>query len=277
MTYSGIPFPQIDPVLVQIGFLSIRWYSLAYIFGILGAWLLARKMSIKSNSPFTPLKIDDFVFSATLGIVIGGRLGYILFYNLRYFMEFPWRIFALWQGGMSFHGGLLGIIVATLLFAKKRQINLFAMGDILVCVAPIGLFLGRLANFINGELYGRVSQAVPWVMVFPEGGDLPRHPSQLYEALGEGVFLFIILNFLWWFVPKFRRRTGFLTGLFFILYGGVRFILEFFREPDVQLGFIQQLTMGQILCLPMILFGVWVVKYTSLSSTIKRWEKENEA
>ena len=140
-----------------------------------------------------------------MGIIIGGRLGYVFFYNLRYFMEFPLHIFALWQGGMSFHGGLLGVIVATIIFAKKRRISILSMGDILVCVAPIGLFLGRLANFINAELYGRVSQSVPWVMIFPEAGDLPRHPSQLYEALGEGLFLFIILNSLWWFIPKFRR------------------------------------------------------------------------
>lgn len=277
MVYSGIPFPQIDPVLIQIGFLSIRWYSLAYIFGILGAWFLARKMSIKSNSPFTPLKIDDFIFYATMGIIIGGRLGYVFFYNLRYFMEFPLRIFALWQGGMSFHGGLIGVIVATFLFAKKRQINVLSMGDILVCVAPIGLFLGRLANFINAELYGRVSHSVPWVMVFPEAGTEPRHPSQLYEACGEGIVLFLILNTLWWFFPKFRRRQGLLTGLFFIFYGLIRFVLEFFREPDIQLGFIGPwMTMGQILCIPMIVGGCLILRYASLTLTIKRIEKEYE-
>ena len=166
-TYPGIPFPDIDPVLFQWGWIIIRWYSLAYIFGLLGAWGLARKMSKVSNSPFTVLKIDDFLLWATIGVVVGGRLGYVLFYNFRYFMEFPLQIFYVWQGGMAFHGGLLGVIIATLLFAFKKKIPVLSMGDILTCVAPIGLFLGRLANFVNGELYGRVSQSVPWVMIFP--------------------------------------------------------------------------------------------------------------
>ena len=272
--YSGITFPNIDPVAFQIGFIAIRWYSLAYIFGLVGAWALARKMSRYSHSLFTVLKIDDFLIWATLGIIIGGRLGYVLFYNLRYFLEFPLHIFALWEGGMSFHGGLLGVIAATLLFAWKKQVPLFAIGDILACVAPIGLFLGRLANFANAELYGRVSQFVPWVFLFPNAGPLPRHPSQLYEAALEGIALFTILNLLWWFVPKYRNRSGFLSGLFFILYGIFRFILEFFREPDAHLGFIwQQFSMGQILCIPMILFGIWLILRTRPTTLFKQAEK----
>ena len=192
--YSGVPFPDIDPVIFQIGFFSLRWYSLAYIVGIIGAWFLARRMSEKKKSVFTVLKIDDFLVWATVGIILGGRLGYVFFYNASYYLEFPLKIFALWQGGMSFHGGLLGVIVAACLFAKKRKIPLLEMSDILVCVAPFGLFLGRLANFSNGELFGRVTHSVPWAIIFPDGGPEPRHPSQLYEAALEGVVLFLILN-----------------------------------------------------------------------------------
>lgn len=272
--YEGIMFPDLDPVAFQMGWVVIRWYSLAYIFGLLGAWLLARKMSRVSKSVFTVLKIDDFLIWATVGIIVGGRLGYVLFYNLGYFLEFPAQIPALWQGGMSFHGGLIGVLVATLLFAKKKEISPLAMGDILVCVAPIGLFLGRLANFINGELYGRVSHAVPWVMIFPGGGEEPRHPSQLYEAFGEGLLLFVILNAVWWLMPKYRERQGFMSGLFFVLYGGVRFILEFFREPDEHLGFIiQNLSMGQLLCIPMILFGWWLMMKVSPKSVVRRMKE----
>lgn len=272
--YEGIMFPDLDPVAFQMGWVVIRWYSLAYIFGLLGAWLLARKMSRVSKSVFTVLKIDDFLIWATVGIIVGGRLGYVFFYNLGYFLEFPAQIPALWQGGMSFHGGLIGVLVATLLFAKKKEISPLAMGDILVCVAPVGLFLGRLANFINGELYGRVSHAVPWVMIFPGGGEEPRHPSQLYEAFGEGVLLFVILNAVWWLMPKYRERQGFMSGLFFVLYGGVRFILEFFREPDEHLGFIiQNLSMGQLLCIPMILFGWWLMMKVSPKSVVRRMKE----
>ena len=274
-TYPGIPFPDLDPVLFQWGWIIIRWYSLAYIFGLLGAWALARKMSKVSNSPFTVLKIDDFLLWATIGVVVGGRLGYVIFYNFRYFLEFPLQIFYVWQGGMSFHGGLLGVIIATLLFAFKKKIPVLSMGDILTCVAPIGLFLGRLANFVNGELYGRVSQSVPWVIIFPDGGDLPRHPSQLYEAAWEGLFLFIVLNSLWWFIPRLRHRLGFFSGLFFLLYGAGRFVLEYFREPDVQLGlFSGGLTMGQMLCVPMIVLGVALLIYASPRAILARLEKE---
>ena len=260
--YPGIPFPDINPVLFQWGWFAIRWYSLAYIFGLLFAWALARKMSLKSHSTFSVLKIDDFLIWATIGIIVGGRLGYCFFYHLRYYLEAPAQILQVWQGGMSFHGGVLGVIVATVLFAKKKHISIFSMGDILACVAPIGLFLGRLANFANAELWGRVTYAVPWAMIFPAAGSEPRHPSQLYEAAWEGLGLFIILNSLWWFVPRLRAKQGVFSGLFFILYGLGRFGLEYFREPDAHLGLVAyQLSMGQILCLPMILLGLIFIIY----------------
>lgn len=271
--YPGIPFPNIDPVIFQLGIIAIRWYSLAYIVGLIAAWALARRMSRVENSTFTVLKIDDFIIWATLGIILGGRLGYVFFYNLRYFIEFPFQIFALWEGGMSFHGGLIGVIVAATLFSKKKQVPLLTMGDIIVCVTPIGLFLGRLANFINGELYGRITQSVPWAVIFPGAGPLPRHPSQLYEALFEGIILFTILNAVWWFIPKYRSRSGFLSGLFFVLYGVFRFGLEFFREPDAHIGFVwQQWSMGQMLCIPMILLGLFLILRSQPGAILKNVE-----
>ncbi len=276
--YSGVAFPDIDPIAFQIGFFAIRWYSLAYIFGLIGAWALARKMSQKTHSVFTVLKIDDFLVWATIGILFGGRLGYVLFYNAKYFWEFPLQIFAIWQGGMSFHGGLLGMIIATLLFAYKKKISVWSISDILVCVAPIGLFLGRLANFVNSELYGRITYNVPWAVIFPNGGVEPRHPSQLYEAGLEGIALFVILNIVWWFIPKYRERLGFVTGLFFTLYGVFRFALEFTREPDAHLGFVwAQFSMGQVLCVPMILFGVWVILHSSPKRVFCRCLKDDSA
>lgn len=269
--YSGIAFPQIDPVVFQFGFFAIRWYSLAYIFGLIGAWGLARQMSKYSGSVFTILKIDDFLLWATIGVVLGGRLGYVLFYNAHYYYEFPWQILAVWQGGMSFHGGLLGVIIVTTLFSYKRKIPILVMGDILVCVAPLGLFLGRLANFANGELFGRVTTNVPWAMIFPLGGPEPRHPSQLYEAALEGLLLFLILNSVWWGISRFRKQQGFVTGLFFILYGIFRFCIEFTREPDAHLGLIWcHLSMGQILCVPMVLAGIYLVYRTSLKQQLHK-------
>ena len=274
--YSGIPFPGIDPVIIQVGFLSLRWYSLAYLFGILIAWWLVRRMSVFSQSTFTVLKVDDFLGYATLGIILGGRLGYVLFYNLRYFMEKPYEIIAVWNGGMSFHGGLLGVIFATILFCHIKKINLFMVSDMLCAVAPIGLFLGRLANFVNGELYGRVTHAVPWAIIFPTGGNEPRHPSQLYEAFWEGVVLFVVLNLVWWKSEKYRNRYGFTAGLFFCLYGAGRFFLEMLREPDAHLGyFFQYFTMGQLLCVPMILLGCWLIYRSSPKVQLKKMVGNN--
>lgn len=273
---QGIPFPQIDPVAFQIGFIVIRWYALAYIVGLLLAWGLARKMSLKAKSVITILKLDDFLVWAIAGIILGGRLGYILFYNLKYYLEFPLQTLFLWQGGMSFHGGLIGVIIATFLFARKKHIPVLALGDILCCVAPIGLFLGRLANFVNAELYGRITTSVPWAVIFP-GQTLPRHPSQIYEALCEGVILFCVLNSLWWFSTKYREKDGFFTGLFFLLYGLMRFGLEFFREPDAHLGFVLgRLSMGQILCIPMVIGGLYLIRNTSTKAQFKRLVKRGK-
>lgn len=273
---QGIPFPQIDPVAFQVGFIVIRWYALAYIVGLLLAWGLARKMSLKAKSVITILKLDDFLVWAIAGIILGGRLGYILFYNLKYYLEFPLQTLFLWQGGMSFHGGLIGVIIATFLFARKKHIPVLALGDILCCVAPIGLFLGRLANFVNAELYGRITTSVPWAVIFP-GQTLPRHPSQIYEALCEGFILFCVLNSLWWFSAKYREKNGFFTGLFFLLYGLMRFGLEFFREPDAHLGFVLgRLSMGQVLCIPMVIGGFYLIRNASTKAQFKRLVKRGK-
>ncbi len=261
--YTGIDFPNLNPIALDLGFFAVRWYSLAYIFGILAAWFLLRKMSVFSKSAFTVLKIDDFLLWGMLGIILGGRLGYVLFYNFSYYKENPAKILALWQGGMSFHGGLLGVILALILFCRRKKISLLETGDMVVCVAPVGLFLGRLANFVNGELFGRVTRAVPWAVRFPDGGFFPRHPSQLYEAFMEGIVLFCLLNGIWWLSKKVRSIKGLTCGLFFILYGLFRFELEYFREPDAHLGFVyKSFTTGQLLCAPMMAFGTMLIFYS---------------
>lgn len=276
--YTGIPFPDLDPVIFTLALgpvqFSLRWYALAYLFGIIFSWLLLRRMSVYSKSVFTPMKVDDFILWGTAGIIFGARLGYVIFYNLIYYLEKPWEILFVWQGGMSFHGGLLGVMIATLLFCKKKQVSLLMVADMICAVAPIGLFLGRLANFVNGELFGRVTTAVPWAIIFPAGGDMPRHPSQLYEACWEGLALFTILNLVWWCSQKYRERYGFTTGLFFCLYGAGRLILELFREPDAHLGFFAgYLTMGQILCMPMIALGAWLIWHSSPKRQLKQITK----
>lgn len=275
--YTGIPFPDLDPVIFQVGIFALRWYSLAYLVGILLAWWLVRQMSLFSKSTFTVLKVDDFLGYAVAGIVLGGRLGYVLFYNLFYYLEHPLEILCVWNGGMSFHGGLLGVVIATWVFCKQRKINLFMVADMLCAVAPIGLFLGRIANFINSELYGRVTHSVPWAIIFPTGGAEPRHPSQLYEAAFEGVFLFIVLNLVWWKSEKYRNRYGFTAGLFFTLYALGRFVLEFFREPDAHLGFFAHyFSMGQMLCLPMLALGVWLIYQSSPKRQLIKIVKEKQ-
>jgi phosphatidylglycerol:prolipoprotein diacylglycerol transferase len=250
----AIPFPVIDPVLVQVGPLAIRWYALAYIAGILGGWWLARRLVALKPEVATRLQIDDFVTWTTLGIILGGRLGYVLFYRPGHYLTHPLEIFEVWQGGMSFHGGALGVIIAIFLFCRQEKLDALAFGDRVTAVVPIGLCLGRLANFINGELWGRVSD-VPWAMVFPTGGPEPRHPSQLYQAGMEGVLLFILLQVLV-HQPAIRARRGFVAGAFLAGYGVARFIGEFFRQPDAFLGFLfAGATMGQLLSVPMILVG----------------------
>jgi len=254
----AIPFPAIDPVIISIGPLAIRWYSLAYIAGLVLGWQLLRRLVKLPPEVAGQEEANDFLIWAMLGVILGGRLGYVLFYNFEIYLNNPLAILAVWQGGMSFHGGLLGVIVATIVFCRQRGIELWPFADRLACVAPIGLFFGRLANFINGELFGRVTD-VSWGVVFPRGGPDPRHPSQIYEALGEGLVLFLVLMWLVRSEPL-RRRPGFLTGVFLAGYGIVRTGVEFFRQPDAHIGLLSfGSTTGQWLSVPLILAGLWLV------------------
>jgi phosphatidylglycerol:prolipoprotein diacylglycerol transferase len=252
-------FPQIDPIAIQIGPLGIRWYALAYIAGIVLGWRLMRRLVVAEPKVATPEQVDDFVTWATLGVILGGRLGYVLFYRPGHYLFHPLEALMVWQGGMSFHGGLLGVVVATVLYTRSQKIPTLAFGDRVAIVAPIGLFFGRIANFINGELWGRAAD-VPWAMVFP--GDrlqIPRHPSQLYQAGMEGILLFTLLILLWTHKPN-RSRPGFFLGAMAAGYGVARIIGEFFREPDANLGFLfAGATMGQLLSLPMVLVGAFLI------------------
>jgi len=253
-----IPFPAIDPVLIHLGPLAIRWYSLAYIVGLLAGWRYIRALALKPPHAATPLEIDDFLTWAILGVVLGGRLGYVLFYNFDYYLENPLSVLKVWQGGMSFHGGFLGVVVAGLLFVRRRGIRILPFADLVACATPIGLFLGRLANFINGELFGRPSD-VPWAVIFPNGGPYPRHPSQLYEAGLEGLALFALLHILsrW---EAVRLRPGLLTGVFLSGYATARMIGELFRQPDFHIGFLTGgTTMGQWLSTPMLAVGLYLI------------------
>lgn len=255
MPLFAIPYPAVDPVLIELGPFVIRWYALAYIAGLVIGWRWCLMLAKRPPLFVTAEAIDDFLVWATLGVVLGGRLGYVFFYKPDYYLANPLEALQVWHGGMSFHGGALGVVLAIVLFCRQRRINFFAFGDIIVCAAPIGLFFGRIANFINSELWGRVTD-VPWAMVFPNGGPLPRHPSQLYEASLEGIFLFFVINGLER-STTIRERPGALSGVFLIGYGVARIIAELFREPDAFLGFLAfGLTMGQILSLPFILIGL---------------------
>ena len=240
-----------DPVALEIFSIEIRWYSLAYIIGILFGWILAKQLFIKRLE--IKNKFDDFVTYLILGIIIGGRLGYVFIYNFSFYINNPLDIFKIWQGGMSFHGGLIGIILASIIFAKKNNQNAFLYMDIVALVAPIGIFFGRIANFINSELYGKVTN-VSWAVKFTQVDSFPRHPSQLYEALLEGVVLFLILIY---FKNKFSDKPGVISGLFLIFYSSLRFIVEFYRAPDEQLGYIfLNLSMGQVISLIFIFAGI---------------------
>jgi phosphatidylglycerol---prolipoprotein diacylglyceryl transferase len=257
-----IPFPAFDPVLISLGPFAVRWYALAYIVGILLGWLYARTI-LKHEElwagqpPMAPTDYDDFVLWLTLGIILGGRLGYVLFYNPSYFAAHPLESVQLWKGGMSFHGGFLGCVVAVVLFARHRGLSILSLGDLTCAGSTIGIFLGRIANFINGELWGRPSDA-PWAMVFPSGGPVPRHPSQLYEALLEGLVLWVVLTLL--IKRGALRWPGFILGAFAFGYGIARSICELFREPDVQIGFLWGgLTMGMLLSLPLIIAGLAIM------------------
>ena len=240
-----------DPVAIEIFSLEVRWYSLAYILGIILGWMLAKKLFIQNIE--VKNKFDDYLTYLIIGIILGGRLGYIFIYNLSFYINNPLDIFKIWQGGMSFHGGLIGVIFASIIFAKKNNQNPFLYMDIVALVAPVGLFFGRIANFINSELYGTITN-VPWAVTFIQVDNLPRHPSQLYEALLEGLFLFLLLIY---FKNKFSNKPGVISGLFLIIYSIFRFIVEFYRVPDEQLGYIfLNLTMGQVVSLIFILSGV---------------------
>lgn len=254
---AAIIFPAFDPVIFSIGPFAIRWYALAYIAGLfLGVWY-ARWSVKRPPALMTPIQVDDFLLWALGGVVLGGRLGYVLFYKPHEYLAEPLSIFKTWEGGMSFHGGLLGVTLAIILYARHIKVNKWYVADIVAIAAPIGLGLGRLANFVNGELWGRIAPDVPWAMVFPGGGDMPRHPSQLYQAALEGVALFVILHLLWR-NDRIRNRPGILTGVFWIGYGLFRIVGELFREPDAFLGFlIGGATMGQLLSVPMVLFGIF--------------------
>ncbi len=255
-----LPFPDIDPIAVALGPLAIRWYSLAYIVGLVAAWRYCRRLAERPPNAIDPVQFDDFLLWATLGVVLGGRLGYVLFYKPAFFLANPLEILVLWQGGMSFHGGAAGVILAIILFARKRGVSWLSLGDLVACAVPIGLFLGRLANFVNGELYGRATQ-VPWAMVFPrDPQQVPRHPSQLYEAGLEGIVLFLLLYLL---VRRgWLERPGAISGAFLAGYGLARIFVEFFRQPDAHLGFLLGLTpMGQVLSLPLFIAGVILIAW----------------
>jgi phosphatidylglycerol---prolipoprotein diacylglyceryl transferase len=254
----ALPFPAIDPVLIAIGPFAIRWYALAYIGSLLLGWRYVRWLSTLPPPVMTREQADDLLVWITLGVILGGRLGYVLFYKPAYYLQHPLEALAVWHGGMSFHGGLIGVLLAGYLFARRNGLHPLRVGDVVAAATPIGLFFGRLANFINGELFGRPSD-VPWAMVFPHGGPLPRHPSQLYEAALEGLVLFLIL-FACASRPALRERPGLIGGVFLAGYGLARFTVELFREPDDHLGFlIGGATMGQLLSLPMILLGLFLI------------------
>lgn len=252
----ALPFPAIDPVIIAVGPLAIRWYALAYIAGIVLGWQFAMRLARRPNSLVSPEQIDGFLVWSTLGVVLGGRLGYVIFYNPQYYLGNPSEILAMWQGGMSFHGGMLGVLVAMLVYTRSNGIPLLPFTDIVVRVVPIGLFFGRIANFINGELWGLAAPDVPWAMVFPTGGDIPRHPSQLYQAALEGLLLLLLLNLAARFM-KAEAAPGYLSGLFLVGYGLARMVGELYRQPDAQLGYLLgTTTMGQWLSLPMVLIGL---------------------
>jgi phosphatidylglycerol:prolipoprotein diacylglycerol transferase len=247
-----LPYPNIDPVALHLGPLKVHWYGLMYLIGFAVVWWLGRIRARQPDSGWDPEQMGDLVFYGALGAVLGGRLGYILFYNFPFFMADPLSIFKVWQGGMSFHGGMVGVFVAMWLYGRKFNKGFFEITDFIAPLVPIGLGAGRIGNFINSELWGRITD-VPWAMVFPNGGPLPRHPSQLYQAFLEGIVLFIIL---WLYSSKPRPKMA-VSGLFLVFYGLFRFAVEFVRVPDVQLGYLAfgWLTMGQVLSTPMILSG----------------------
>lgn len=244
-------FPDINPVFLKLGPLEFRWYGLMYILGFIAAYFLITGRARKSGDNLSKNDVADLIFALALGVILGGRFGYIVFYNLAYYLQNPLKLFAIWEGGMSFHGGVIGVIVAGVIFSRRRKVSFLRLADLCAQAAPVGLGLGRIGNFINGELFGRQT-GVPWGVIFREGGGVPRHPSQLYEAFLEGPVLFVALYLL----GRKKKPAGTIFWAFISLYGLFRFIVEFFREPDIQLGFITgSFTMGQVLSLPMFVLG----------------------
>lgn len=279
MPLLALPFPAIDPVAIAIGPITIKWYALAYIAGLIGGWFYARRLVMADRlwgvvKRPSPTDIDDLVVWVALGVVLGGRIGYVLFYNLPMYMADPIEILAIRNGGMSFHGGFIGATLAFLLFARSRGLNGYTLLDIGAVVVPIGLFFGRIANFVNGELWGRIAPDFPYAIVFPTGGPLPRHPSQLYEAAAEGLLLFIVMAIS---VRRFGfRKPGLLGGIFVLGYAIARTSCEFFREPDAQLGFLfgnglgpmgGGVTMGMLLCVPMAFIGLTYIVLAATGRT----------
>jgi len=252
----------IDPVIFEVGPIRVGWYGVMYVLGFLASYLLVRYQMKKKDFDLSRPEVENLYFYLILGLMIGARLGYVLFYDLKTYLADPFEIIAIWHGGMSFHGGLIGVLFVGILFSWKNAKSFWKIADLVIVTAPIGLGLGRIGNFINGELYGRVTR-VPWGMIFPKGGTLPRHPSQLYESALEGGVLFLIL----WLMKDKKLPTGGLLAVFLFVYGVFRFFVEFFREPDAQLGFILgPFTMGQLLCFFMIIAGIALFAY--------RWNKE---
>jgi len=289
MPFLALPFPAIDPVALAIGPITIKWYALAYIAGLIGGWYYARRL-VMADSLWGVVKrpqvadIDDLVVWVALGVVLGGRIGYVLFYNLPMYISDPMEILAIRNGGMSFHGGFIGAILAFLLFARGKGLNGYTLLDIGAVVVPIGLFFGRIDNFVNGELWGRVAPDFPYAIVFPSGGPLPRHPSQLYEAATEGLLLFIVMAVS---VRRFGfRKPGLLGGIFVLGYALARTFCEFFREPDRQLGFLfgdhlgpmgGGVTMGMLLCVPMMIVGLTYIVLAGSGRTRPRHPVESPA
>jgi len=253
-----ISYPDIDPVAIEIGPLQIHWYGIMYLIGFAAAWWLGRRRARQPQSQWNIGLVDDLIFYSALGVILGGRIGYVIFYNLSAFLDNPLILFKVWEGGMSFHGGLLGVLAALWLFARRTDKRWLSVVDFAAPLVPIGLAAGRLGNFINGELWGRVTD-VPWAMVFPGAGPLPRHPSQLYEFALEGVALFALV---WWFSSK-PRPAGAVSGLFALGYGVFRIFVEFFREPDAHIGYLAfgWVTEGQLLSLPLVVVGIGLIWY----------------
>ena len=263
-----IPYPKIDPVLFSIGPIHVRWYGVMYVLGFIGSYFLLQKQERSKQIGLIGTAAQDLVFYLAVGVIVGGRLGYILFYeymDLTAYIKNPLEIIATWHGGMSFHGGLIGCVITVWLFSRRRKMPFAAVADSAIVTCPIGLGLGRLGNFINGELLGRPSD-LPWAMIYPGGGAIPRHPTQLYEALAEGLLLFIIM----WRLRKKPFKDGTMVGLFLIFYGILRFIIEFFKEPDPQIGFLlTYFTMGQVLCIAQIAAGIVLIFYLNRKATAR--------